>query len=124
MYKTNTMFDREDNPWTPSTAPYQEPLLGQGAMESAAGIKEPAMAGASGAGEAATGGAASGGLAAGAATANPWVMGGMAAMGALSAGLERKRKEREMEYQSVVDKLNAQSKAVGNAQQFASRISY
>lgn len=84
----------------------------------------PKVSAAPGAAEAATGGAAEGGLAAGAATANPWVMGGMAAMGALSAGLERKRKEREMQYQSIVDKLRAQSDAVGNAQQFASRISY
>jgi len=72
------------------------------------------------------GGDAAGDAAGGAALAasNPWVKGGLAAMKVLSAGLERKRKEREMEYQSVVDKLNAQSKAVGNAQQFASRISY
>jgi hypothetical protein len=64
------------------------------------------------------------GTAAGAATGNPWVAGGMAAMGALSAGLERKRKEREAEYLSRVERLKAQQQAIGQAGQFASRISY
>lgn len=112
----NSYFDQQ-NPFA-ANPDYVSPAMGQASMEQAAGLGGQSAAGA------ATGGAASGGLAAGAATANPWVMGGMAAMGALSAGLERKRKEREMEYQSVVDKLRAQSQAVGNAQQFASRISY
>jgi hypothetical protein len=64
------------------------------------------------------------GAAAGAMTGNPMVAGGLAAMGALSAGLERKRKEREAEYMSRVERLKAQQQAIGQAGQFASRISY
>jgi hypothetical protein len=70
-------------------------------------------------GEATAKGAAAGGMAAG-----PWGAAAMGAMSALSAGLARQQQERQQNYLSKVQKLQAQQQALANAQQMASRINY